>query len=162
MTAFGTVLWLSSPETTGVVVPLERIGWLLAFAVVVQGVLWGVTFLAGLSGTGTLGLVALILFVVVPVSIALFLTPGFIVLGGTRPIEATLESLEYALANPSSTTILVVGLGYIGYALTGLGSLVSSTPLGLVVGTVASVTVAGTLDATIVATTYRRWTDQAR
>ncbi len=70
-----------------------------------------------------------------------------------------LESIHRVLERPISTVTLVVGLGYLGYALTGFATLVPSTPVGVFVGTVTSVAVVGTIHAAVVATAYRRWSE---
>ncbi|MEY7847603.1 hypothetical protein AB7C87_00145 [Natrarchaeobius sp. A-rgal3] len=167
--AFAVVLWRFSPgmsETTSAlesanpIPPLRRIGRLLALVLAVQCGFFGVTFVAGVLGGGTLGIVFLAMLIVVALSAGLFLTPAYLVLEGSGLREGALESVDRVLERPISAATLVVGLGYLSYAVTGVGTLVPSTTVGVFVGTVASVAVVGTIHAAVVVTAYRRWGEQ--
>lgn len=153
--AFAGCLWLAAADTDGITPPLDRVAWLVAYVVVIDSAQFGVLFLSGLWAGAGVGLALVALLVLAPILVWLFVAPAIIVLGGRRPIAAAIESLEYAVASPGSILVMLVGLGYVGYALTGVSQLASSPIVGAALATVVSATVAGTVHAVAVATLYR-------
>lgn len=152
--AFAGCLWLAAAETEGVAPPLDRVAWLVAYVVGIDSVLFGVLSLSGLWASAGVGPALVALFVLSPFFVWLFVAPAIIVIDGKRPIAAAIESLDYAVASPGAVLVLLVGLGYVGYALTGVSGLASPT-VGIGLATVVSATVAGTAHAVAVAALYR-------
>ncbi|QCS43383.1 hypothetical protein [Natrinema versiforme] len=148
--AFAWCLWLAAADTNGVVPPLDRVARLVAFVAVVDGVSLGTVVLAGAWTGFGIGLAFVALLLIAPVFVALFVAPAAIVIDGDDLVAAARESLEYAVASPGTILVILVGLGSVGYALTGVSRLASS-PVGAVLATVVSVTVAGTVHAVAVA-----------
>ncbi|WP_226041265.1 hypothetical protein [Natrinema sp. DC36] len=153
--AFAGCLWLAAADTDGIMPPLDRVAWLVAYVVVIDSVLFGVLFLSGQWASTGVGLALVALLVLAPFLVWLFVAPALIVLDGKRPIAAAIESLDYAVASPGAILVMLVGLGYVGYALTGVSRLASSPTVGAALATVVSATVAGTAHAVAVAALYQ-------
>ncbi|ELY78229.1 hypothetical protein [Natrinema pallidum] len=152
--AFAGCLWLADADTDGVTPPLDRVAWLVAYVVVIDSVLFGALFLSSPASAGV-GLALVALFTLAPFLVWLFVAPAIIVVGGKRPIAAVIESLDYAVASPGTILAILVGLGYVGYALTGVSRLASSTTVGATLAPVLSATVTGTAHAVAVTALYR-------
>lgn len=153
--AFAWCLWLATADTDGLVPPLDRVARLVAFVAVIDGVSLGTVVLTGAWTGFGIGLAFVALLVIAPVFVALFVAPAAIVIDGDDLVAAARESLEYAVASPVAILAILVGLGYVGYALTGVSRLASSPAVGAALATVLSVTVAGTVHAVAVAALYR-------
>ncbi|GAB3672171.1 hypothetical protein [Halopiger thermotolerans] len=149
--AFAACLWIAA-DGDGTPT-LERVGWLVAYAIAVDVAALAVVY--ALWRIDNLGVSLLAVLALAPVAIGLFLTPAAIVLGGRRPRAAIRESVGFAAESPLAISVLLFGLGYVGYALTGVAQFAPASPLGVTVGTVVSVTVAGTAHALVVAASYR-------
>lgn len=153
--AFAGCLWLAAADTSGIAPPLDRVAWLVAYVVAIDSVLFGVPFLSGLWAGAGVGLALVALLTLAPFLVWLFVAPAIIVVGGKRPIAAAIESLDYAVASPGAILVLLVGLGYVGYALTGVSRLAPSPTVGATLATVLSATVTGTAHAVAVTALYR-------
>ncbi|OAQ52149.1 hypothetical protein HTG_14300 [Natrinema mahii] len=153
--AFAGCLWLAAADTDGIAPPLDRTAWLVAYVVVIDSVLFGVLFLSGLWAGAGVALTLVTLLTLAPFLVWLFVAPAIIVVGGKRPIAAAIESLDYAVASPGAILVLLVGLGYVGYALTGVSRFASSPTVGAALATVLSATVTGTTHAVAVTALYR-------
>ncbi|EMA39870.1 hypothetical protein [Halobiforma nitratireducens] len=160
--AFGVGLWLAAPETAGYRPPWRRLGWLAGYILAIQGALFGLLYVLRVpfrSGSGGSGIWtgALATLAALAVGGALLLAPASIVLGGLRPDRAVFESLAYAGTRPFSSAGLVLSLGLLAAVVSAVSTPVPDPTVALAVGTIASVTVAGTGHAAVVATTYDRW-----
>ncbi|THE66339.1 hypothetical protein D8Y22_03465 [Salinadaptatus halalkaliphilus] len=154
--AFAIAVWTLAREPGGIVPPLSRIGWLFAYTVVVQLGVFAVTAAVAVWARGEFGAVLLVFgFVVVPAGVALFLAPAYIVLEGAGPLTASRCSLAATGGRPVSIAGLLLGLGSLGYVLTGVGQIVPSSSLAVAVGTVVSVGIAGTVHAAVVVAAHR-------
>ncbi|NGM69951.1 hypothetical protein G6M89_13175 [Natronolimnobius sp. AArcel1] len=152
-------LWTVSPETTGVVPPLPRIGWLFGYVFAVQSGSFALLFVSRSTVRPSILAVMTFVIIVLAVAIALFLFPAFLVLGGLGPVDALLESVVHA-SRPIRIAGFLLAIGTLGYVLTGVGQLPHWPTDGIVVGTIASVTVAWTLYAAILAAAYLCWVDR--
>ncbi len=150
--AFAWCLWLAAADTSRIVPPLDRVARLVA---VVDGVSLGTVVLAGAWTGFGIGLAFVAPLVIAPVFVALFVAPAAIVIDGDDLVVAARESLDYAVASPGTILVILVSLGYVGYALTGVSRLASSPLIGAVLATVVSVTVAGTVHSVAVAALHR-------
>ncbi|AEH38329.1 hypothetical protein [Halopiger xanaduensis] len=150
--ALAACLWMAAGRD-GTVPPLERVGWLVAYAASAGGAGFAVVYVLGRMSNP--GVTLLAFLAIAPVAIALFLTPASLVLGGHRPRAAIRESVRFAADHPFSIPVLLLGVGYVGYALTGVAQFAPASPLGTAAGTVVSATVTGTAHALVVAASYR-------
>ncbi|APW99906.1 hypothetical protein CHINAEXTREME_19965 [Halobiforma lacisalsi AJ5] len=137
--------------------PAARLGWLAAYVLAVQALPFAIAVAFGRwngyeygFGLGT----ALPVVAAVVVGAALLVAPASIVVGGNRPVRAVRESLAVAAARPFSSVVLVLCLGVLAAAPVSAATAVSRSTLALGVGTVASVTLAGTAQAAVVARFY--------
>lgn len=157
-TAFAAVVWQSAPETAGRLPPGTRVARLAGYVLAVQLAFAAAAYAIAATPAGALGLAIPAVLVAVPIAVGLFLTPAWIVLAGKRPVAAARESVAEARSRPVSVAALLVAVGYLGYAATGVAHLVpaSDPAVPVAVGTIASVAVAGTVHAAVVAAAYRR------
>ncbi|SFB74564.1 hypothetical protein SAMN05444422_101673 [Halobiforma haloterrestris] len=143
--------------------PAARLGWLAAYVLAVQALPFALAVAVGRwngygygygygSGFG-LG-TGLPVVAAVVVGSVLLVAPASIVLGGNRPVRAVHESLAIAAARPLSSVALVLCLGVLAAAPVSAATAVSRSALALGLGTVASVTLAGTAQAAVVAEFY--------
>lgn len=153
--ALAGCLWLAAVDTDGIAPPLDRTAWLVAYVVVIDSVLFGVPLLSGLWAGAGVGLALVALLALAPLLVWLFAAPAIIVVDGKRPIAAAIESVDYAVASPGAVLVILVGLGYVGYALTGVSRLASSPTVGAALAPVLSATVTGTAHAVAVTALYR-------
>lgn len=143
--ATAVVLWTTAEGTTGLLPPRSRLRLLLAYAVAVQTLFFGaLQFGAWIWFRPALWLwIALLSF---PAAIGLFLTPAVIVREGRGVLTAVRSSVARVLGRPLSVALLLVGVEYVGYLLTGVAGVVGDPALvGPVIGSVVSVAGAGTL-----------------
>lgn len=150
--AFAVGIWLVASGTKGFAPPIARVGWLSIYVFAVQGVSFGAIYVLGSWFTG-IGTTVLTVLAAVVIAGGLLVAPASIVLGGTRPDAAVLESLAYAGSRPFSSAGLVLCLGILAVLFTGVATIVSGVP-GLTAGTITSVAVTGTAHAAVVASIY--------
>lgn len=150
--AFAACLWTAAGRD-GIMPPLERVDRIVAYAAAAGGAGFGVVYVLGRISNSAVTLLAFL--ALAPVAIALFLAPASIVLGGHRLRAAIRESVGFAADHPFSIPVLLLGVGYLEYALTGLGRFAPSAAIGATAGTVVGVTVAGTAHALVVTASYR-------
>lgn len=154
-TAFAVVVWRAAPETTGRVPPRSRIGWLAGYVAAVQAAFLGLPYASAVLG-GSSGLALLLVLLAIPIAVGLFLTPAWIVLEGRGPLDAARESVRDAASRPGSIAGCLVGAGVLGYVLTGVSTFVpGSATVGVAIGTLASVAIAGPVHAVLVSAAYR-------
>ncbi|ELZ09122.1 hypothetical protein C479_12072 [Halovivax asiaticus JCM 14624] len=154
--ALAIALWTIADGTNGIVPPVRRVGRLVSYVLVVQGSLLVAAYApwAGVGGGDTTAL--LVLFLDVPFAIGLFTTPAYIVLVGNGPIQAGRESVALVTDRLPSIVAVVLLLGYAGYVLTGVATVVPDPDLGIVLGTILSTSVVGTVYTVAVFVVFRQ------
>lgn len=151
--ALATATFCWRAEKGGWIPPLRSVAWILVYA----GGIWALSF-GTLLATAT-GIVPPLVAVVVevPLGIVLFLAPAVVVLESVNPVTGIRSGWRRFPSAPVRVTVGVLTVGYLSYLLT-----VSTTVLGteavgsFVVGTVASITVGGTVHAAMLVWAYRR------
>ena len=156
--AFSIVLWASAPASRGLIPPARRVGWLVAYVLVVQGALFAAGLAASTVARTPASLVSLLvaLFVAIGLIARTFLAPAFVVLEGARPVSAIAASVSALGGQTVAISGLVVTLLYAEYLLTGVAGVASGGWLGPIVATTLSTGVVGTFWALAVGVGYRR------
>lgn len=132
--------------------PADALGWSACYGVGVALLTFGAVWLSAVGGVPPVVWALLVLVA----GVVLFLAPAVIVLERTDPLRGVRTAATRFAADPIGITGTVLLVGYVGYALTGVTTLLGGgTVLAYAVGAFVSTTVGGTVHAVFLLRRYR-------